>query len=98
MKLVVVTQWVRTYTVQVPPDQSLASRSGANSTCQPSKGRTKLEWSEDAGRVIEPRNVYSRGQEDIPQDGIEGNADGVHAPEGSSPGRGMASAQDTTGV
>ena len=33
--------------------------------------------SEDAGRVIEPRNVYSRGQEDIPQGGIEGKADGL---------------------
>jgi hypothetical protein len=53
--------------------------------------------SEDAGRVIEPRNVYSRGQEDIPQK-FEGKADGLQAPEGSNPGRGMASAQDTTGV
>src|SRR2546429_89128 len=30
-------------TVQVPPDPGLASRSVANSTCQPSNGRTKLE-------------------------------------------------------
>ena len=37
-------------------------------------------------------------KEDIPQEVIEGKADGVQAPEGSSPGRGMASAQDTTGV
>ncbi len=29
---------------------------------------------------------------------FEGKADGVHAPEGSSPGRAMASAPDTTGV
>jgi hypothetical protein len=27
MKLVIVTQWVRTYEDQAPPDQSLASRS-----------------------------------------------------------------------
>jgi len=42
--------------------------------------------------------VYSRGQEDIPQGRFEGKADGLQAPEGSNPGRGMASAQDTTGV
>ena len=30
MKLVIVTQWVRTGEVQIPPDQSLASRSGVN--------------------------------------------------------------------
>jgi hypothetical protein len=54
--------------------------------------------SEEAGRVIEPRNAYSRGQEDIPQGGIEGKADGFQWPEGSSPGCGMARAQDTTGV
>jgi hypothetical protein len=30
MKWVVVTQWVRASTAQVPPDQSLASRSGAH--------------------------------------------------------------------
>ena len=54
--------------------------------------------SEDAGRVMEPRKVESRGQEDIPQGRFEGKADGVQAPEGRSPGRGRARAQDTTGV
>jgi hypothetical protein len=43
MKLVVVTQWVRTERVQVPPDQSLASRSGVKSTCKPSNGSAKLD-------------------------------------------------------
>jgi hypothetical protein len=43
MKLGTVTQWVRAETAQVPPDHSLATRSGANSTCTPSNGRTKLE-------------------------------------------------------
>ncbi len=44
MKLVIGTQWVRPLRfIQVPPDQSLASGSGANSTCQPSNGSTKLE-------------------------------------------------------
>jgi len=64
----------------------------------PRKGPYEAGCSEDAGRVIEPRNVYSRGQEDIPQGRFEGKADGLQAPEGSNPGRGMASAQDTTGV
>ena len=37
--------------------------------------------SEEAGRVIEPRNAYSRGHKDTLRR-IEGNADGLHAPEG----------------
>jgi hypothetical protein len=35
MKFVVVTQWVRTYKAQVPPDQSLASRSVTNPRTKP---------------------------------------------------------------
>ena len=54
--------------------------------------------SEDAGRVIEPRNGYSCGQKDISQGGMERKADGVQAPEGSRPVCAMASGQDTTGV
>jgi hypothetical protein len=54
-------------------------------------------WSKYAGRVIEPRNMYSRGQQDKLRD-IGGKADGVEQPEGSSPERVMASKQDTTGV
>ena len=54
--------------------------------------------SEEAGRVMEPRNVESRGQEDIPQGSTEGKADGVHAPEGNSPRRVVARVRDTTGV
>jgi hypothetical protein len=42
MKLVAVTQWVRAQ-AQVPPDQSLASRSGVTFTCTPSNGRTELD-------------------------------------------------------
>jgi len=64
----------------------------------PRKGPYEAGRSEKAGRVIEPRKVYSRGQEDIPQGGREGKADGLQAPEGSSPGCARASAQDTTGV
>jgi len=54
--------------------------------------------SEEAGRVIEPRNGYSRGHKDISPRGTERKADGLDAPEGSSPGDVMASTQDTTGV
>jgi hypothetical protein len=54
--------------------------------------------SEDAGRGMEPRKGYSRGQADIPQGGSEGKADGFQGPAGSSPGRARASAQDPTGV
>ena len=51
--------------VQVPPDQSLASRSGANSACQRSNERTKLEGarrqaaslSPEIGRVVVSRRV-----------------------------------------
>ena len=64
----------------------------------PRKGPYEAGGSEKTGRVIEPRNVYSRGQKDIPQGGTEGKADGLQAPEGSNPGRVMASVEDTTGV
>ena len=64
----------------------------------PRKGPYEAGCSEKAGRVMEPRNGYSRGQQDIPQGRIEGKADGFQWLEGSSPGCGMASAQDTTGV
>src|SRR5262252_3888579 len=40
--------------VQVPPDQSLANRSGANSTCQPSNGRTKLEGARRQAASLSP--------------------------------------------
>jgi hypothetical protein len=62
------------------------------------KGGYGAGCSEDVGRVIEPRNTYSRGQQDTSQSRSEGNADGFQWPEGSSPGRNMASAEDTTGV
>ena len=43
MTLVVVTQWVRADTAQIPPDHSLASRSVVTSTCTPSNGSMALE-------------------------------------------------------
>jgi hypothetical protein len=41
--------------------------------------------SEEAGRVSEPRNMYSCGQQDS-RSGIEVKADGLQAPEGNNPG------------
>jgi hypothetical protein len=64
----------------------------------PRKGPYGAGWSEKAGRVIAPRKVESRGHKAIPQGGFEEKADGVHAPEGSSPGCVLASIEDTTGV
>ena len=54
--------------------------------------------SEEVGRVMEPRKVYSCGHKGISHSGTERKADGLQAPEGSSPGRVMASVKDTTGV
>src|SRR5215831_10285770 len=41
-------------TVQVPPDESLASRSAVNSTCTPSNGRTKLEGTRMQAASLSP--------------------------------------------
>jgi hypothetical protein len=41
MKLVVVTQWVRASMAPIPPDESLASRSGANPRAMPAMGCTE---------------------------------------------------------
>jgi hypothetical protein len=41
--------------------------------------------SEEASRVMEPRNMESRGQQES-RSGIAATADGVQAPEGSHPG------------
>jgi hypothetical protein len=47
--------------------------------------------------VIEPRNLYNRGQKDN-REQFSGKADAVKRVEGSSPGDARASVQDTTGV
>ena len=62
MKLVDVPQWVRAK-AQVPPDERLASRSEANSTCTPSNGSAELEGTRmqaacgrpEQGRVVDTR-------------------------------------------
>ena len=70
MKWVVVSQWVRTvcksHLTNVEPTGQERTR------VPPRKGPYEAGWSEKAGRVMEPRNVYSRGQEDIPQAGSRG--------------------------
>ena len=49
--------------------------------------------------MIEPRNMYNRGQEDnLSRRSGGGKADSVERLEGNSPGHARASAQDTTGV
>ena len=47
--------------------------------------------------MIEPRNLYNRGQW-IAVRSFSGKADAVNEAEGSSPGDARASVQDTTGV
>jgi hypothetical protein len=53
--------------------------------------------SEDAGRVMEPRQESSRGHQASPPGGIAGKADGFQWPEGRSPRRAQASVEATTG-
>ena len=97
MKLVVVTQWVRTdgsSPTWPKPSQQVRSKLHVH-TQQWTYG---AGGSEEAGRVMEPRNEYSRGHKDIPPGSKEGKADGFYQPEGSSPEDARASVQDTTGV
>jgi hypothetical protein len=98
MKLVVVTQWVRTGDGSSPtcPKPSQQVRSDIHVHTQ--QWAYGAGWNEDAGRVMEPRNGYSRGQWDNSQGRIEGKADGFQWPAGSSPGHARASVEDTTGV
>lgn len=53
---------------------------------------------EEAGGVMEPRHGERGGREESPPGGGVGKADGLHAPEGRSPGRARARVQDPTGV
>ena len=53
--------------------------------------------SEEAGRVREPRQRESRGQQEN-RSSRAAKADGGHAPDGTTPVCDMASAQATTGV
>src|SRR5262245_55280319 len=83
MTLAAVTQWVRPR--RASPTCLKPSQPGSSKRHVPAQ-----QWayeagvSEEAGRVIEPRNRYSRGQQDS-LSGIEAKADGVHAPEANYP-------------
>lgn len=70
MKLGNVTQWVRdTGASQFPPAQSLAGRAVANPTCIAGNGGFGAGASKNAGRVTEPRNLYTRGLKGYPSKG-----------------------------
>src|SRR2546425_1060588 len=96
MKLVDVTQWVR-MKIPIPPDERLASRSGANSTCQPSNGRTTLEGARRQAASLSP----ARGRVVVTR---IASAVSRHKPtvcthrKAAIRGAIQASAQDTTGV
>ena len=62
MKSVIVVQWVRVADAQVPPDSKLSRQVGSEARVRFRKGRYEAGRSKFAGRVIEPRNMYSRGQ------------------------------------
>src|SRR6266849_6098478 len=73
MKLVVVTQWVRA--PRLKSHLTNASPAGQERTrVPPRKGPYEAGGSEDAGRVIEPRNGYSRGQRGYPSSGHRGES------------------------
>jgi hypothetical protein len=97
MKLVVVTQWVRTAGAS-PTGPKPSQQVWSEVHVHTQQWAYEAGRNENAGRVIEPRKVYSRGQQDNSQRCIEGKADGFQAPEGSSPSHEMASGWDTTGV
>jgi hypothetical protein len=97
MKLVVVTQWVRTAGAS-PTGPKPSQQVWSEVHVHTQQWAYEAGRNEDAGRVIEPRKVYSRGQQDSSQRCIERKADGFQAPEGSSPRHEMASGWDTTGV
>jgi hypothetical protein len=98
MKLVVVTQWVRTGNGSSPTRRTPSQQVRSDIYVHTQQWTYGAGWNEDAGRVREPRKAYRCGQQDSPQGGTEGKADGFQWPEGSSPGRALASGGDTTGV
>ena len=71
MQWVVVPQWVRASTAQVPPAHRLASRSGAHPRAS-RQGGYGGGGSEQAGRVSAPRKEASCGQQASPQEVVRG--------------------------
>ncbi len=97
MKFVVVIQWVRGGNASSPIRSKLSRQVGSETRVRSREGRYGAGCSEYAGRGIEPRNMYSRGQQDNLRR-IGGKADAFDAAEGSSPDREKANRLDTTGV
>jgi len=97
MKLVDVTQWVRTERSK----SHLTQASPAGQECRPRAHpvRGVRSWTERGGRRRDGAPTegesWSIGSSSRPE---RGKADGVQWPEGSSPGCDKASVQDTTGV
>ena len=80
------------------PTQPKSSQQAGSEPCGQSRLRkSEARGSKEAGRVIEPRNLYSRGQQDN-RELYSGKADAVMQAESSSPECDKASVQDTTGV
>ena len=61
--------WFKSYLTQASPAGQERTR------VPPRQGPYEAGWSKDAGRVMEPRKVSSRGHKDSPQ-GVAGKADG----------------------
>jgi len=78
---------------RLKPNRQVGSKARVRSR----EGRCGAGPSKFAGRVIEPRNMHSCGQQDNLQC-IGGKADAFDLAEGSSPESAMASGRDTTGV
>ena len=97
MKVVTVPQWVRTEGAS-PLSPTPRQQVRRNLHVHTQSWAHEAGGSKGAGRVIAPRKEESRGHQENAQGGTERNADGVQWPEGSSPGCGRASTQDTTGV
>jgi hypothetical protein len=92
MKFTIVTQWV-----QIPPVQSLASRTVANPAGQPGNGSPEPGGARVQAAGLSPEMCIVVDRRITARSG-SGNADAVSAAEGSSPRYVMASAVDSTGV
>ena len=72
---------------------------GCEPACRPRKVAYVAGWSKDAVRVIEPRNIYRRGQKDnFIRSRKESRRFRYDSVEGSSPECIKVSIEDTTGV
>jgi hypothetical protein len=97
MQWVVVPQWVRAKSSS-PPGSKPRQQVRRDIPVHPQPWAYGAGGHEEAGRVIESRNAYRRGREDLPQGSNEGHADGCQWPAGSRPAGVRASRQGTTGV